>query len=203
MADACDHAELTAKLEIGRSDSSARLPSSRSSCVEPASDNLSRGADVVTSQQLDARVRAEFKRRSISRHVEARPPRGMSAADHGLFVLTRDKTSRQQQEDCRQRHVTCTRCRCGSSANAIAREPLNRRCPQRMHTTPVPNESAMVTVTSAAGKVKPTATNSDPIAAAVSCVRAPVAGKRVASTEPAAFARVMTATRTVTATGPR
>jgi hypothetical protein len=39
--------------------------------------------------------------------------------------------------------------------------------------------------------------------AAVSCVRAPVAGKRVASTEPAAFASVMTATRTVTATGPR
>jgi hypothetical protein len=36
LADACDHAELIAKPEIGRSDSSARLPSSRSSCIEPA-----------------------------------------------------------------------------------------------------------------------------------------------------------------------
>jgi hypothetical protein len=36
VAGACDHAERTAKLEIGRSDSSARLPSSRSSCIESA-----------------------------------------------------------------------------------------------------------------------------------------------------------------------
>jgi len=33
VADACDHAELTAKQEIGRSDSSARLPSSRFRCA--------------------------------------------------------------------------------------------------------------------------------------------------------------------------
>jgi hypothetical protein len=36
VADACDHAEHTAKPEIGRSDSSARLPSSRSGCIESA-----------------------------------------------------------------------------------------------------------------------------------------------------------------------
>ena len=32
LADACDHAEHTAKPEIGRSDSTARLPSTRSGC---------------------------------------------------------------------------------------------------------------------------------------------------------------------------
>jgi hypothetical protein len=34
MMDACDHAEHAAKPEIGRSDSSARLPPSRSGCIE-------------------------------------------------------------------------------------------------------------------------------------------------------------------------
>jgi hypothetical protein len=36
VADACDHAERQAKPEIGRSDSSARLPPTRSSCFESA-----------------------------------------------------------------------------------------------------------------------------------------------------------------------
>jgi hypothetical protein len=36
VADACDHAEHAAQPEIGRSDSPARLPSPRSSCIEAA-----------------------------------------------------------------------------------------------------------------------------------------------------------------------
>ena len=54
---------------------------------------LSRGADVVTNQQLDARESRAYERRSISRHVEPRPPGGLPAAVKDARVRCRRRSS--------------------------------------------------------------------------------------------------------------
>jgi hypothetical protein len=79
VADACDHAEHTAKPEIGvgfdRACSVIAFELPRIS-----SDNSSRAADVATHQQLHARASEEYEPEPISRHVEWRPRRGMPSA---------------------------------------------------------------------------------------------------------------------------
>ena len=80
LADACDHAEHTAKPEIGRSDSSARLPVIAFWLRRFSVGVSSRAADAAKSQPLDARASTGYETKTISRHVEWRPRRGVPSA---------------------------------------------------------------------------------------------------------------------------
>jgi hypothetical protein len=101
----------------------------------------------------------------------------------GAYKCTSDQAARRRRSNtlpqtagrsstapCRMRWL---RTRLGADCHRS--RALNRRCPQRMQHSGAERERDGRRH-ERAGNVKPTATNSAPIAAAASCVRAPVAG---------------------------